>query len=65
MSILIDNLLKKENTFSSFKRVDSMFYMAKPIPFYSYKTVLNRIKDGFRVMTGRSFAVHYKEDEQI
>jgi len=64
MSILIDKLLRIENTFASYMRVDSIFYMAKPIPFYSYKTTLNRIKDGFRVMTGKSFAVHYKEDEQ-
>lgn len=62
MSILIDELLKEECD-PTLTQINSKFYVAKPIPFYSIKTVLNRIKDGLKVMKGKAFAVHYKEDE--
>jgi hypothetical protein len=64
MSILIDELLKDECN-PTLTQIDSKFYVAKPIPFYSIYTFIDRIKDGFRVMVGKSFAVHYKEDEQL
>ena len=63
MSLLIDELLKEESN-PTLTQIDSKFYVAKPIPFYSIFTFIDRIKDGVRVMRGKSFAVHYKEDEQ-
>ena len=64
MSILIDKLLKEANTNVTAQAKDLKWYIAKPIPFKSLKTTLKRISDGFRVMNGKSFAVHYKEDEE-
>lgn len=63
MSILIDKLLKETNTSTITQAKDLMWYIAKPIQFYSLRTKLRRIKDGLMVMGGKSFAVHYKEDE--
>ena len=62
MSILIDKLLKEADTPKT-QAKDLKWYIAKPLPFYSLKTKLQRIKDGLRVMNGKSFAVHYKQDE--
>ena len=63
MSILIDELLKEECN-PTLTQIDSKFYVAKPIPYYSIFSFMDRIVDGLRVMRGKSFAVHYKEDEQ-
>ena len=35
------------------------FWIAKPIGLWSFQ----KIFDAFRVLTNKSFAVHYKEDE--
>jgi hypothetical protein len=35
------------------------FWIAKPMNFWSFRRVI----DAFRVMLGKSVAVHYKEDE--
>ena len=64
MSILIDKLLKEANTNITAQAKDLKWYLAKPVPFKSLKTTLKRIKDGFRVINGKSFAVHYKVDEE-
>ena len=63
MSILIDKLLKEADTSTTAQAIDLKWYIAKPLPFYSLKDKLQKIKDGLRVMNGKSFAVHYKEDE--
>jgi hypothetical protein len=63
MSILLDKLFKEADTSNLAQAKDLKWYIAKPLPFYSLKTKLQRIKDGLRVMNGKSFAVHYKEDE--
>jgi hypothetical protein len=62
MSILLDELLKEERIMTY---IEPRWYMAKPIPYYSIKTLLNRVRDAIRVIRGKSFAVHYKEDEQL
>ncbi len=62
MSILLDKLLKEADTSNTTQAKDLKWYIAKPLP-YSLKTKLKRIKDGFRVINGKSFAVHYKDDE--
>jgi hypothetical protein len=63
MSILLDKLLKEADISITVQAKDLKWYIAKPLPLYSFKTKLQRIKDGLRVMNGKSFAVHYKEDE--
>jgi hypothetical protein len=64
MSVLIDKLLKDIDESITSQSNDKKWYIAKPLPFYSIKTKLKRINDGIRVMRGKSFAVHYKEDEK-
>lgn len=63
MSRLIDKLVKETDNGITSQAKDLKWYLAKPLPFYSLKTKLKRIKDGLRVMNGKSFAVHYKDDE--
>ena len=63
MSILLDKLLKEADTSNTAQAKDLKWYIAKPLPFRSLKTTIKRLKDGLRVMNGKSFAVHYKEDE--
>jgi hypothetical protein len=63
MSILLDKLLKEADTSNTAQAKDLKWYIAKPLPFNSLKTTIKRLKDGLRVMNGKSFAVHYKEDE--
>ncbi len=63
MSILLDKLIKETDASTTTQGKDLRWYITKPQPFYSLKTKLQRMKDGFRVMNGKSFAVHYKEDE--
>jgi len=63
MSRLIDELIKETDNGITAQAKDLKWYFAKPLPFYSIKTKLKRILDGFRVMNGKSFAVHYKVDE--
>ncbi len=63
MSVLLDKLLKEAHASNTAQAKDLKWYIAKPLPFYSLKTKIQRFKDGLRVMNGKSFAVHYKEDE--
>jgi hypothetical protein len=63
MSILIDKFYKEADNSNLSQSKDLKWYLAKPIPFKSLKTTLKRIGDGFRVINGKSFAVHYKQDE--
>ena len=63
MSILLDKLLKKTDVSNIAQAKNLKWYIAKPLPLHSIKTKIQRFKDGLRVMNGKSFAVHYKEDE--
>jgi hypothetical protein len=63
MSILLDKLIKEVDTSVTVQAKDLKWYLTKPIPFKSLKTTLNRLKDGFKVINGKSFAVHFKQDE--
>ncbi len=59
MSKLIDILLKeKHETFGA------RGFLSKPLPLYTIQEKLKRIKNAIRVLFGKSFAVHYKIDEQ-
>jgi hypothetical protein len=63
MSILIDKLIKDNDGSIMTSCDDNKWYIAKPVSFYSLKTKINRFKDAFKVISGKAFAVHYKQDE--
>jgi hypothetical protein len=58
MSILIDALIQREKDTQQ-QAKDGKWYCAKGISYFS----LSRIKDAIRILTGKSRAYHYKEDE--
>lgn len=60
MSTLIDDLLELKNCNQEF---EGKWYIAKPFEFYGFLTFLNRIRDAYRVLTGKSRAYHFYEDE--
>lgn len=73
MSILIDKLITEYG--GDPKRYDvhcgpfcdkgkEFWYIAKDIPFYGISPYIMRIKDAWRVLTDKSRAYHYKEDEE-
>jgi len=65
MSILVDelvNVCRPGNT--NYKRVGDIQYVAKPSDFYGFSTIVNRVKDACRILTGKSHAYHYWEDER-
>jgi len=57
MSILLDKLLEME--FDSKILVNGGKYIAKPM---NKDFLIIRIKDAYKVLTGKAFAVHYLED---
>jgi hypothetical protein len=63
MSTLIDKFLNEVNTPITEQAKDLRWYIAKPIPFKSISELYKRVKDGIRVVRGKSFVVHYKRDE--
>ena len=66
MSILIDKLLsdKKDYQTTNNGELNGGWFIAKPLsPSLFCKEIIRRLKDAYRIITGRSFAVHYREDE--
>jgi hypothetical protein len=63
MSILLDKLLHETDGSTTAQAKDLKWYIAKPLPFYSIQTKIRNIKDGLKVINGKAFAVHYKQDE--
>ena len=67
MSILIDNFVKENfSSAAPFAQVkyDNGWYLAKPVPYAGFKALFRRLKDAFKVFTGKAIAVHYRDDEQ-
>lgn len=62
MSVLIDKLLFECTANGAYRRVDDKMFLAKPCDFYGLATFINRFKDAFRVLVGKSKAYHYWED---
>ena len=60
MSELIDDLFQRKSVKQEF---NGKYYIAKPYDYYGWQTIIYRIKDAWRVLTGKSHAYHYKEDE--
>lgn len=62
MSKLVDEFINEYYIIGNpMAKINDLWYMAKPL---SYPTILERIKDCFRVLRGKSFTLHYKEDEK-
>lgn len=63
MSVLIDKLV--EDSIGNDESFDNKtWYIAKPMSSsFSIKKLWERLKDAWRVITGKSIAVHYKKDE--
>jgi len=55
MSQLIDEISKM-----NLCEIDFKWWIAKPLNYFQ---LIPRLKDAWRVFTGKSIAVHYKEDE--
>ena len=61
MSTLIDQIRKVDDWEKC--EVNGFLYCAKPLNYTTFFTFGRRIKDAWRVLTGKSFAVHFKKDE--
>lgn len=67
MSILIDKLMKRCNGasnayYGSTENGHDLWYIKK-FEEFKYIPFIRRIVNSFRVLTGHSIAVHFKEDE--
>ena len=60
MSVLIDDLVKTTNVNQEIK---GYWYISKPYGFFGWRGFIARVKDAWRVLTDKSRAFHYKEDE--
>lgn len=67
MSILIDELLDSKIERNNHVEIDGYWYILKGMELRGLapdlKRFKNRFKDAVRVFKGKSFAVHYKEDD--
>lgn len=63
MSVLLDKLVKESMESPTYGEKDLKWYFAKPILSTTIKARFKRLKDAIRVLNGKSFAVHYKDDE--
>ena len=59
MSDLIDDLVKLRTCNQEF---NGQWYIAKPCEFFGFSTIIKRIRDAWRVLTGKSRAYHFYED---
>jgi hypothetical protein len=61
MSILIDDFMRDNKIVSrnERKQIGEKWYYAKPEAMWRWTNVI----DSLKVLRGKSFAVHYKEDE--
>lgn len=67
MSILIDKLVYPIDPQSGVvaQHKDGGWYVAKPCQLNDIPEIWRRLKDAWRVVVGRSFACHYKDDEEM
>jgi hypothetical protein len=72
MSVLIDKLVSDNRNGGSIENTDGLstinfhgrpgWVIAKPIPYFNIFVFISRLHDAWRVLSGRSFAVHYFKD---
>jgi len=60
MSVLIDKLISRSDTQCE---MDGKWYIAKGYSYWTFQLQWRRLKDALRILTGKSFACHYKIDE--
>ena len=61
MSILIDELLELR---TQNQEINGKWYIAKPVDVdFGIATKIHRLKDAYKVLTGKAKAYHFKEDE--
>lgn len=63
MSKLIEDLIKESNQNQRFIPTENKWFICKPLQPDSFIEYFNRFKDAWRIIAGKSIAVHYKEDE--
>ena len=63
MSTLIDIVVERYRDDIPVTKIDQRWYIAKPLPMFTIREKVSKLKDALRVLIGTSFAVHYKEDE--
>ena len=65
MSILVDDLVRVYSPAASpgYRRVRNGYKIAKDCNYYGLYGLIQRIKDAYRVLIGKSRAYHYWEDE--
>ena len=68
MSKLLDDIVSSESINAVYSRFDlanrKIWMIAKPLePSFSFRKYYMRIKDCIRILTGKSFAYHYFEDD--
>jgi hypothetical protein len=65
VSILIDDLVRVYSSTASpvYRRVGNVYKIAKDCDYYGLCGFIQRIKDAYRVLIGKSRAYHYYEDE--
>lgn len=59
MSTLIDDLIDLRTCNQEF---NGAWYIAKPYEFFGFTAFIRRLKDAWRVLTGKSRAYHFYED---
>lgn len=72
MSILIDDLVRYGS--STHTEIGDRWYMAKCIDYhltifniftpFGFNVLSNKVKDAYKVLTGKARAYHFKEDEK-
>jgi len=63
MSILIDELVKRDIVKHTQEEIQGGWYIAKPLPCFNFFDIFRRIRDACRVLRGSAKAYHYKRDE--
>ena len=67
MSILIDKFIEQNAHNRTHVEIDGRWYIAKGLHlrgmYPDIHGLYNRLIDAIRVLRGKSFAIHYKEDE--
>lgn len=61
MNKLLDSELKMR--FRATCEIGGLWYASKPLEYFTFPLLWSRMKDCWRILRGRSFAVHYKVDD--
>lgn len=63
--ILLDELLDKKQFLGSCQtEIKGKWYIAKPLPYYGWRNVVQRIYHAWLVLRGKAMATQYAEDRK-